>query len=79
MVNYEQLVAELNSCLDLMCAQVESMDKNEDLVNILDISTTEWGLVKALLGHLDDPGASILGASRLARVTACIAIAEAKD
>jgi hypothetical protein len=78
MVNYELLVNNLNSCLDL-CAEVESMDSNETSGNILDITTTEWGLVKALLGHLDDPGASILGADRLARVTACIAIAEAKD
>jgi hypothetical protein len=79
MVNYNQLVDELNGCIDLMCAQIESMNTNEDLVNIIDITTTEWGLVKALMGHLDDPGASILGADRLARVTAAIAIAEAKD
>lgn len=79
MVNYEMLVQELTSCIDLMCNQIESMNTNEDAGYIMDITTTEWGLVKALMGHLDDPGASILGAPLLARVTAAIAIAEAKD
>ena len=73
------LKQEFNGCIDLMCAQIESMDANEDQKNILDITTTEWGLVKTLISHLDDPGAGILGTDRLTRLTACIAIAEAKD
>lgn len=79
MVNYEQMVNDVNTLIDRICTDVENIDTNEDLGNILDVSTTEWGYIKALLGHLDDLGASILGAARLARVTACIAIAEAKD
>jgi hypothetical protein len=78
MVNYELILQEVKDHVDLVCSQVESMNTNEDLKNILDISTTEWGLVKTLLGHIDAPGA-LLGADRLARITACIAIAEAKD
>lgn len=79
MVGYENLLNDLKVCIDKMCNDIESMDTNEDLKNILDISTTEWGLIKTLMGHLDDPGASLLGAELYARVVAAIAIAEAKD
>lgn len=79
MVNYELLLQEVKECIEKVCSDVENMNANEDLKNILDITTTEWGLVKTLLGHLDDPGAGLLGADLYARIVAAIAIAEAKD
>ena len=79
MVNYDMILKEYQDFLDVICSQIESMDTNETLKNILDITTTEWGLVKTLISHLDDPGASLIGTARLARLTAAIAIAEAKD
>lgn len=79
MVNYELLLQEVKECVEKVCSDVENMNANEDNKNILDITTTEWGLVKTLISHLDDLGAGLLGATLHARIVAAIAIAEAKD
>ncbi len=79
MINYELILKEYQDFIDVICSQIESMNTNEDLKNILDISTTDWGLIKTLISHFDDPGAALIGTDRLARLTAAIAIAEAKD
>jgi hypothetical protein len=79
MVNYELILNEAKVFVERICSYVENMNTNEDLKNILDISTTEWGLVKTLISHFDDPGAGLLGADLYARIVAAIAIAEAKD
>lgn len=79
MVNYELLLNETKVFVERVCSYVEHMNTNEDLKNILDITTTEWGLVKTLISHFDDVGAALLGADLYARMVAAIAIAEAKD
>lgn len=73
------LVKEYQDFLDLILPQIESMAVNDDADYIISLGTTNWGLVKALLGHMDDPGATIIGTERLARLTAAIALAEARD
>lgn len=79
MVGYANLQQDTKFLVEKLCAQVESMALNEDRGNVLAWGTTAWGLVKALLTHLGDMGASILGADLYARLVAAIAEAEARD
>ena len=79
MVNYELLVQETKEFIEKFCCDIENMNANEDVKNILDITTTEWGYVHTLCDVLDDLGASIIGDVLQARIVAAHAIADAKD
>ncbi len=79
MVGYEAILQDTYFYIDKLISDVKSMAINEDNESVLPLGTTAWGNIKAIINHLDDMEASILGTERYNALEEALAIAEARD